>query len=55
MTHNEEDLLVKILNISHQEVMDGKSYSQSEVEHYLDQRLYEFEDEMVETRVAESC
>lgn len=32
----EEDLLLKI---SHQEVMAGKSYSQEESEHYLNQRF----------------
>ena len=41
MTNNEEDLLVKILNISHRNVLAGKSYSQQEAEQFLDQRLYE--------------
>ena len=52
---NEDDLLVKILKLSHERVMAGKSFSQEEVEHYLDQRLYEFRDKMVGTCVAESC
>lgn len=42
----DEDLLVKILKISHQHVMAGKSYSQEEVERFLDQRLYELEDKV---------
>ena len=50
-----EDLLVKILKISHQNVMAGKSYSQKEVERYLDQRLYELENKVVGTCVADSC
>lgn len=54
MTNNEE-ILVKILKLSHSQVMAGKSHSQEEVEHYLDQRLYEFRDKMVGTCVAESC
>jgi len=37
---NEEDLLVKILMRSHEDVMSGKSYSQEEAEEYLDQRLF---------------
>ena len=52
---NEEDLLVKILMRSHEELMAGKSYSQEEAEEYLDQCLYEFRDKMVGTCVAESC
>ncbi len=55
MTNNEEDLLVKILKISHRNVLAGKSYSQEEAERFLDQRLYEFRDKMVGTCVAESC
>ena len=51
----DEDLLVKILKISHQNVMAGKSYSQEEVERFLDQRLYELEDKVVRTSVAEPC
>lgn len=39
MTNSDEDLLAKILKISHQEVMAGKSYSQEEAEHYLNQRF----------------
>jgi len=49
MTNKDEELLVKILNISHQNVMAGKSYSQEEAERFLDQRLYEFRDKMVGT------
>lgn len=52
---NEEVLLTKILKISHQQVMAGKSYSQEEVERFLDNRLYESRDKMVGTSVAESC
>ena len=52
---NDEEILVKILKLSHDQVMAGKSYSQEEVEHYLDQRLYEFRDKMVGTCVAEPC
>ena len=52
---NEEDLLVKILKVSHEQVMAGKSYSQDEAERFLDQRLYEFRDKMVGTCVAEPC
>ena len=35
----DEDLLVKILQLSHQKVLEGKTYSQTEVEKYLDERL----------------
>ena len=52
---NEEVLLTKILRISHQQVMAGKSYSQEEAEQYLDERLYEFRNKMVGTCVAEPC
>ena len=52
---NEEERLVKILQLSHCQVMAGKSYSQEEVERYLDDRLYEFRNKMVGTSVAESC
>ena len=52
---NDEEILVKILKLSHDQVMVGKSYSQEEAEHYLDQRLYEFRDKMVGTCVAEPC
>ena len=38
----DEDLLVRILKFSHEQVMAGKTYSQEDAEHYLDQRLYEF-------------
>ena len=37
-----EDVLVKILKFSHEQVMAGKTYSQEEAERFLDQRLYEF-------------
>ena len=36
---NDEELLVKILKLSHSQVMAGKSYSQEEAEQFLDQRL----------------
>ena len=36
---NDEEILVKILKLSHDQVMAGKSYSQEEAERYLDQRL----------------
>ena len=49
-----EDVLVKILKFSHKQVMSGRSFSQEEAERFLDQRLYEFKDKMVGTRVAES-
>ena len=52
---NEEERLVKILQLSHSQVLDGKSYSQEEAERYLDDRLYEFRDKMVGTCVAEPC
>jgi len=55
MANSDEDLLVKILQISHRNVMAGKSYSQEEAERFLDQRLYEFRDKMVGTCVAEPC
>ena len=35
----DEDLLVKILKVSHQQVVDGKTYSQQEVERFIDQRF----------------
>jgi len=52
---NEEERLIKILQLSHSQVLDGKSYSQEEVERYLDDRLYEFRNKMVGTCVAEPC
>lgn len=52
---NEEERLVKILQLSHSQVRAGKSYSQEEAERYLDDRLYEFRNKMVGTCVAESC
>ncbi len=52
---NEEERLVKILQLSHSQVLAGKSYSQEEAEHFLDQRLYEVRDKMVGTGVAEPC
>lgn len=33
---NEEERLVKILQLSHSQVLAGKSYSQEEAERYLD-------------------
>ena len=47
MTNN-DDLLVRILHISHEQVMAGESYSQEEVERYLDERLYEKTTELSE-------
>ena len=52
---NDEELLVKILKLSHEKVMAGKSFSQEEAERFLDQRLYEFRDKVVGTCVAEPC
>lgn len=52
---NEEDRLIKILRLSHSQILAGKSYSQEEAERFLDQRLYEFRDKMVGTSVAEPC
>ena len=52
---NEEERLVKILQISHNQVLAGKSISQEDAERYLDQRLYEFRDKMVGACVAEPC
>ena len=52
---NDEELLVKILKLSHEKVMADKSFSQEEAERFLDQRLYEFRDKMVGTCVAEPC
>jgi hypothetical protein len=52
---NDEELLVKILKLSHEKVMAGKSFSQEDAERFLDQRLYEFRDKMVGTCVAEPC
>ena len=52
---NDEELLVKILKLSHEKVMAGKSFSQDEAERFLDQRLYEFRDKVVGTCVAEPC
>lgn len=53
MIMNEEDRLVKILQISHRQVLAGRSYTQKEVESFLDRKLYEVRDEMVGTCVAE--
>jgi len=39
---NDEERLVKILQLSHSQVLAGKSFSQEEAERYLDDRLYEF-------------
>ena len=52
---NDEDRLVRILQLSHSQILAGNSYSQEEAEQFLDQRLYEFRDKMVGTGVAESC
>ena len=52
---NEEERLVKILKLSHSQVLEGKSNSQEDVERYLDQRLYEFRSKVVGTCVAEPC
>ena len=52
---NDEERLVKILQLSHSQVLAGKSFSQEEAERYLDDRLYEFRNKVVETCVAESC
>ena len=52
---SEEERLVKILQLSHSQVLAGKSYSQEEAERYLDDRLYEFRNKMVGTSVAEPC
>ena len=37
---NDEEILVKILTLSHKQVLAGKSFSQEETERYLDQRLF---------------
>jgi len=52
---SEEERLVKILQLSHSQILAGKSYSQEEAERFLDQRLYEVRDKMVGTGVAEPC
>ena len=52
---NDEDRLVRILQLSHSQILAGNSYSQEEAEQFLDQRLYQFRDKMVGTGVAESC
>ena len=44
---NEEERLVKILQLSHSQILAGKSFSQEEAERFLDDRLYEFRDKMV--------
>lgn len=49
-----EELLVKILKISHRQVVEGRTYTQEEVERFLDQRMYEFGSKVVGTSVAES-
>lgn len=51
----DEEKLVKILQLSHSQVLAGKSYSQEEAECFLDQRLYEFRDKMVGACVAGPC
>ena len=52
---SEEDILVKILKLSHSQVQAGKSYSQEEAEAFLDQGLYDYRGKMVGTCVAEPC
>ena len=44
---SDEERLVKILQLSHSQVLAGKSFSQEEVERYLDDRLYEFSTQKV--------
>ena len=51
----DEEKLVKILQLSHSQVLAGKNYSQEVAECFLDQRLYEFRDKMVGACVAEPC
>lgn len=41
---SEEERLAKILQLSHSQVLAGKSYPQEGAERYLDDRLYEFRD-----------
>ena len=36
---NEEERLVKILQLSHSQILAGKSFSQEEAERFLDDRL----------------
>jgi hypothetical protein len=50
----DEELLVKILQKSHQNILAGRSYSQEEAERYLDERLYELRNKVVGDCVAES-
>ena len=52
---NDEERLVRILQLSHSQILAGNSYSQEEAEHFLDQRLYDFRDKVVGTGVAEPC
>ena len=52
---SEEERLVKILQLSHSQILAGKSISQEEADRFLDQRLYEFRETMVGTSVAEPC
>lgn len=49
----DEDLLVKILQLSHRNVMAGKTFSHEEAERYLDQRFYELGNKVVGSCVAE--
>ena len=46
MIYKNEDVLVKILKFSHEQVMAGKTFSQEEAERYLDQRLYDFRNKL---------
>lgn len=50
---DDEDLLVKILQLSHRNAMAGKTYSHEEVERFLDQRFYELGSKVVGSCVAE--
>lgn len=49
----DEDLLVRILQLSHRNVMAGKTFSHEEVERFLDQRFYELGNKVVGSCVAE--
>ena len=52
---NDEERLIRVLQLSHSQIVAGRSFSQEEAERFLDQRLYEFRDKMVGTGAAESC
>ena len=51
---DEEDILVKILKLSHSQVLAGKTYSLEEAELFLDQRLYDYRDKMVGIRAVDN-